>query len=221
VTAGRRFAGMIVLIVCAGTGWSAGVLVRSHGQVREVPVPELAGAGREGAGMRLARPGGVGVPLVRIFGDYECPACQALERLTGDSLRVLARAGRIRLIYHHAPLRTHRRAEAAAETAYCALDAGAGWPVHSALYGTAAEWSRSAEPDRSLVEVAVRMGADADVMIDCMHMGRAADRVRRDRDLAVRLHVQAVPTVFIDAARIEFRSFGALLRHVSRRAEGP
>jgi hypothetical protein len=48
-----------------------------------------------------------------------------------------------------------------------------------------------------------------------------ADRVAADRRLAAALSVVAVPTVFLDGSRLEFRSFAALLAHVADRAAKP
>lgn len=215
-----------------GLGWLGGTALRSRSAVGSIPIPQLADLDTEGAGMsfgpaRDVRAGDVGgidvargnpdVPVLRIFGDYECASCQRLEQTAGDSLRSLARSGLLRLIYHHAPLRAHWRGPMAAEVAYCADADGRGAPVHQALYRSVFSWAADgADPLASMIVVARQAGANGDSIAECIAADRMTTRVMRDRDVAAVLQVVAVPTVFLDHSRLEFNSYAALLDHVAR-----
>lgn len=228
------FTTAMLLSAAIGGGWLVGVAARARTAVAVVPVAapddpdvtQAAGVRIDGPRVGSARTGdtnweGGAVPVLRIFGDYECGACQALDVEAGDSLRALAAAGRLTLIYHHRPLRTHTRGSVAAAVAYCGAAAGRAGAVHVALQRSVQVWSSSDDPLEPMLAAAARAGAPADSVAECLSQNRMADRVAADRRLAAALNVVAVPTVFLDGSRLEFRSFAALLAHVADRAAKP
>jgi protein-disulfide isomerase len=211
----------LLLGACAGAGWLGGTAWRAKTAVRETPAPPFDESRFPAAGMAL---GDTAARTVRVFGDYECDTCRELDRRLGDTLLALARAGRIHLVYHHSPLRTHPLGALAGEVAYCAAEHDAGWRVHRALYRTAPDWGRRAvEAGNSpalprLLAIAVASGADSAAVLACIEAGRAAARVRDDAALARQLRILAVPTILVDSTRLEFRSFPALLARITRLA---
>jgi len=213
----NTFTGTMLLAASIGGGWLVGVGVRARTAVRERPAAvALAPAGSTDAGIRLGGPVKA-THVLHVFGDYECPACQALEHAAGDSLRVLASAGRLAIVYRHAPLSAHWRGPLAAEVAYCGALSGVGPQVHDALVATAGVWSASEDPVPLMIDAVVRRGLSADSVAGCVASGRAEGRIEADQRLAAALGVTAVPAVYLDSARLEFRSWAALLRHVTRR----
>ena len=205
-------------LVLAAASVCAGMLVSTVAQsLTAVHTHEVATdpplSGRHG-GTRV----GSGAPVLRVFGDYECGACGTLERMAGDSLRALARLGRLTFVYHHAPLRAHRRGPLAAAAAYCADALGSTWASHRAFYERAPLWNAGDDPVGRLAAAAARGGADPGRVRSCLESGAMAPQVERDRELAAELGIDAVPTVFLDDERIMFRTYRALLRHVTRRA---
>lgn len=226
----RTFTTAVLFAVVAGSGWIAGLGLQARSAVREMVEPGLAGpAVAVASGIRLGGPamaGGdaaatPGVPVLRIFGDYECPACRALEREVGDSLRALADGGLIVLEYHHRPLSSHVRGRLAAEVAYCGAAAGYAAVVHDALGRSVEVWARGSEPLSAMLETVGTPDSLRAALEACIEGGRMVDAVDADRRLADSLAVTAVPTVFLDAARLEFRSYDALVSHVTRRATRP
>jgi protein-disulfide isomerase len=71
--------------------------------------------------------------LLLMYGDFECPFCQAAQSILA---RVRKRLGEdVRFAYRHFPLDTvHPLAREAAEVAEAAAAQGAFWPMHDALY---------------------------------------------------------------------------------------
>jgi protein-disulfide isomerase len=217
VSAAALFSRGLLLVAAAGAGWLGGQAFRARTAVKERPlslVPDSTLAA--GAGIRFAGPVRPGQPVLRIFGDYECPACQSLDRLAGDSLRALARAGVLAVIYHHAPLRSHRRGPLAAAAAYCGARFGAGPAAHRVLQQTVSEWSRSTDPLPALARVLTGAGVREDSVTACMRDGRTDALVEADRRLGGAFGVNSVPTVVLHDARLEFGSVRALLRHITR-----
>jgi len=204
----------------AGTGLLAGSAARSRFGGIEV-------AGRVDAARLPAMATGIpvgperGVPILRVFGDYECPACRALEQEAGDTLRALARRGLIRFVYHHAPLRGHRRGPDAAAAAYCAADAGATRSVHRALYESAPHWGNGPDGEDRLLAVVAAAAADTAGLRECMRSERTAKRVAADRAAADALGIAAVPMVLLGDQLLEVGSWRALVRFVTARALSP
>jgi protein-disulfide isomerase len=181
--------------------------VRTHTIVTDAfPV---AGEG----GARIGRGG----PVLRVFGDYECAACRELERVAGDSLRSLARHGRLTFVYHHAPLRAHRRGPLAAAAAYCAGRLGSPWRAHRALYEAASLWHAGENPIGRLAAAVARSGADPARLRACIESGATRTQVEHDRALADQLGIDVVPTIYLGDERISFQSYRALLRYLTRR----
>jgi protein-disulfide isomerase len=214
---------ILILCACLGTGWLGGTALRARSAVREVPIAVEMSAYPH-AGMAAGK-GAAGIRTLRIFGDYQCSSCRELERMFGDSLRSLAAIGRIQLIYHHAPLRTHPRGALAARVVYCAAEQGTGWAVHRAFYRGPARWTRaplSGDPVTSasgvLIAEAEAAGADTAALRTCVESGRADRAVEQDRELADRLGIHAVPTLILGGSRLEFASFRALIRYITRHA---
>lgn len=203
-----------LLLAAAGAGWLGAEACRAR-TIRERPVASVPDSAiAAGAGIRYDGPAGTDRPILRIFGDYECPACQSLARLAGDSLRGLARAGALTVVYHHAPLLRHKRAALAAAATYCAAMHGSGDAAHEVLQRSVAEWSRASDPVPVLARLLARVGVSADSATACLRDGRVAGLVEADRRLAIALGVTAVPTVVLDDVRLEFRSARALIRHI-------
>jgi protein-disulfide isomerase len=216
----RGFARLLLLGALGGAGMLGGSVLRSRSAGAEAaPTPSPVGRVPPDAGMSLGP--GDGAPVLRVFGDYECPACRALEREAGDSLRALAARGAIRFVYHHVPLRAHRRGPRAAAAAYCAADGGAAWAAHHALYARAAEWAVGPDGDGRLLRVLAPLVADTASLRVCMNGDRAERRVSTDRAVAVGLRVHEVPTVFFGDRRLRIGSWQGLVRYVTARARAP
>lgn len=214
---------ILVLGMCVGAGWLIGTALRARTAVRGIAIGTVDMSAFPAAGMMMGRGGTGAVPAIHLFGDYECGACRELEQTIGDSLRSLADAGRIQLIYHHAPLRTHIRGPLAARVVYCAEEQGMGWAVHRMLYRTASRWAAAPlAPDSNfsasalLVADAVGAGADGFGLRKCIDSGTADAAVEQDRALADHLNIHAVPTVLLNQAKLEFRSYHALIRYITR-----
>lgn len=211
---------LLLLVALGGGGMLGGAVLRSwSGDVEAEPFASPVGrvAGLAGMGLGPA----AGVPVLRVFGDYECPACASLEREAGDTLRALAARGAIRFVYHHAPLRAHRRGPRAAAAAYCATDAGAGWAAHATLYASAPEWGSGADGAERVIRALAPLVGDTAGLRACVRGESAGRRVAADRRAADALGVREVPAVFLDDRRLRVGSWRGLVRYVTANALAP
>lgn len=200
----------------AGIGRLTGSVVRArYGGVEIRDTVNVAALAGPAAGMTVGPASGV--PELRIFGDYQCPACAALERMAGDTLRALARRGHIRFVYHHAPLRAHSRGAAAAAAVHCAARFGSPWAAHTALYESTGSWGLHPAPSDAVVRVLARTQPDTAAMRECIAAGSTQGRIEADRFLAETIGITEVPTVFWDDQRLHIRSWPALVRFITAR----
>jgi protein-disulfide isomerase len=168
----------------------------------------VAGAPR--VEMRPVPPDAGGVPVVRVFDDYQCDACERFDRRVADRLRQLDEEGRIRLLYYHTPLPPHGRSNLAAAAVACAPAARV-TDVRRRLHRQR-EWIFDADPAAAVVRTAGL--TDTIRLTDCMGADSTARRLATDADFGRRAGIRSVPTVWVDNHHIRFRSYASLLRHI-------
>lgn len=153
--------------------------------------------------------------VVRVIGDYECSACEELDRTVGRTLRGWAAQGRLRYQLIQSPLEAHRRATKASRALYCAADQGAAWPMHELLVARRPEWGWGADPAIAFARYARVLKLDPDRFVACLGGLSAPDRTRADREGASSVGVSAVPVIIVGHRLIQpRRSFTEVLAYV-------
>lgn len=128
--------------------------------------------------------------LLVMYGDFECPFCQAAQSVLA---RVRTRMGdELRFAYRHFPLRdVHPLAQGAAEASEHAAAQRRFWPMHDALYA-----QRGRLQPRDLERAAAEAGVDATDLPAALREGAYAPRVQRDLDTGLALGVAGTPAFF-------------------------
>ena len=80
-----------------------------------------------------------GAPTLDVYEDFQCPACQQIERALGPTIKQMADAGEVQVVYHiktflDANLRNDASMRASIGAA-CADDAGRFQAYHDQVYG--------------------------------------------------------------------------------------
>lgn len=225
-TNARGFTYAVVAAAVAGAGAIGGRIAADRlAGVRAEPWPDFARAAAIDPAPLAIGPADAAV-RVDIFGDYACPACARLEQIAGDSLRALARAGRLLLRHHHTPI-LRRRENFAHRVLACAGAAGTPWRAHAALFATASEWTRAADPTIPIIEYMAHAELDARpparsgsarIHIEACLRSPRDDAGRRAAADAILAGIREVPVVAIDGTRIRYRRSELLLAHIVRRA---
>jgi Thioredoxin len=212
---GSVVTGASLIVLCGAVGWTGAALVRSMGvEATAVEWP----VARDDVGMRLFEDrteSRADAHVLRIVGDYECPACATLHRTLAAMLDRLTAEGHLRVVYVHAPLHGHDRAALAASVAYCVPE-GHRTEFHDRLFATAPRWEHAVDPVAALISEADRAGADRAETARCVRAGHGAVRVVRDRAFADALSIHAVPAIFLDDMRLDPASWRALRRYIER-----
>jgi protein-disulfide isomerase len=205
-----RYVRVLVVIGAATTAGFAGRRAwAARGAVTLEPAPAAA-LDLDATAALVAGPADAPV-VVRIFGDYGCPACQQLERAVADSLLALARNGRLRLVYVQRPLAASTAGEAMALAVACTPPARA-WAVHRHLY-RARERSHPAD---------VRLPDDltgTEEFQACVSSAATRERVRAAIAAARAAGFHEVPVVLVNDVRLRYRTHAALLRHITSSLE--
>jgi protein-disulfide isomerase len=215
--ADSRWAGTVVVALAAASGLALQA-ARASRSVSLEPAPVSA--------LRLdpTTPLTAGPPdarvVVRIFGDYGCPACQMLDRAVADSLLTLAQGGHLRLVYLQRPLGASVAGESMALAVACAPNQHA-WDVHRSIYrarerGRYRAWST--DPTAGLDLPASITGTAR--FRACLSSDSGRQEVRASIAAARSAGFHEVPIVLVNGVRVRYRTHGALLRHIVNSIEG-
>lgn len=194
----------LLALALLGLSVAAAFVTRARsGSTDAIRLVHIGPAVAEGAAGSGVAAGPEHAPVtVRVFGDYQCGWCDRLDREAGPELRALAREGRIRYVYVHAPLRVNRRGPAAAAAAHCAAALGEPWPMHRLLYERRGEWAMGEPPEPRFVAYAEEIGLDPAEFDRCLRDPATLEQVARDRRAAELLAPDRVPTIYLDDARL-------------------
>jgi protein-disulfide isomerase len=132
-----------------------------------------------------------------VFSDFQCPFCAKFAAETWPKFKAqYVDTGQVRVAYRHLPLvALHPRALRAAEAAECAGRQGKFWEMHDALFNDPSDLS-----DEGFAAFGKRLLLKSDSFGRCLD-GEAAERIRRDTELAAQLGIRATPTFIVGVTR--------------------
>jgi protein-disulfide isomerase len=200
------------LLCLAVAGFAGGRSVQAIAGVSVEPAPE-ASLRLDSVASLTAGPSAARI-VVRIFGDYDCPACQMLDRAVADSLLALAHGGHLRLVYIQRPLAATVASEALALAVACAPREYA-WDVHRSIYRARALASGQTADLRLPASVTGTTRFRA-----CASSDSARQEVRASIAAARSAGFHEVPIVLVNELRVRYRTHGALLRHIVAAIDG-
>lgn len=216
----------MVFVFCA-SALGGGILRSRAGIVVGEPFDGEAALNGLGPALTRGPEGAAAVPIVRVFGDYECVACGAFERHVGAKLEELADAGRIRLEVYDATLAAHRRGALAALAVRCAARENRGWEVHQAMYARASDWKDARDAVAGVERIALEAMRVSDGSPDEADFGACMKRKEMQAVLQVgrasvrALGIHEVPTVILNGTKLRFESWRGLRRHIERHVARP
>lgn len=137
---------------------------------------------------------------VRLFGDFQCPACRDAE--PGFQYAMKTYGDKVRFVWNDYPLlQVHKNAMIAANAARCAEEQGKFWEFHDQLYEKQSEWSGLAAPSDQFKTYATSLGMNGDSFATCLAANRHQNKIQADQSEGDRNNVQATPTFFIGNIR--------------------
>lgn len=135
---------------------------------------------------------------IRVFGDFQCPACKEAE--PGLTYVRDTYADRVRIVWDDFPLPAtiHPLARFAAHAARCAEEQGKFWEMHDALYTSQSNWSTLSDPENAFLSMAQSLGMNADGFQACYASRRYESKIEDDLQEGTANNVSATPTFFVN-----------------------
>lgn len=135
--------------------------------------------------------------VVRLFEDFQCPACRTAE--AGTNYAIDKYKDRVRFIWDDFPLESlHRNARAAANAARCADEQGKFWEYKERLYAEQATWSNMSDVGDTFTAYAGQLEMDTGAFRQCFDEKRYDARIAADAAEAGKNGVRGTPTIFIN-----------------------
>ena len=139
--------------------------------------------------------------------DFQCPYCkQFFDDTWGILQDEYIDTGKMRVTFINLPLiQIHPNAPAAHEVAMCVArqDSEKFWAIHDRLFETQGEWGPMPNPLEFIVGLGVEVGADQEVLQQCMDAGETRNVVMADVQLAIQNRLNSTPTFVIDGAVLQ------------------
>lgn len=158
-----------------------------------------------------------GSPTAKVWlieaSDFQCPYCKEWHDQSYQALYdEYVKTGKIRFAFLNDPLSIHQHSVQAAEAAMCASAQGKFWPMHQELFATQGHWDGPANPAPYFDSLAVKAGVNASEWRRCVNTHEMQPLIEADQSRLRRAGVQATPTFFVGAQKMEGVQPMAVLR---------
>lgn len=135
--------------------------------------------------------------VVRLFEDFQCPACRTAE--AGLNYAIDNYSDRVRFIWNDFPLMSiHQNARAAANAARCAEEQDAFWDYKKLLFSGQDSWANTNALDDTFAAYAAQLELDVGQFRECVDERRYDAKVMADVTEGRNNGVSGTPTVFIN-----------------------
>jgi protein-disulfide isomerase len=162
----------------------------------------LAPTARQADGSVVMAEPGVGRPVLEIYEDFQCPSCKAFERLNGATIKELAAAGRVKVVYRpfqlfqQEPLKSN--SQRAANAALCA-PADRWIRYHDLIYQHQPAEGESGFSDGDLISWAGQVGIRGPAFEKCVRGHEKLAQAAQMSQYATRTaKVTSTPTATLD-----------------------
>jgi protein-disulfide isomerase len=153
-----------------------------------------------------------------VWSDYQCPVCEQFAELVEPTLiRTYVQAGTLKIVDHDAAFQGQRSSSSydesveAAAGARCAADQGLYWQFHNWLFANQVGENQGAFRDERLRAIATAAGLDVTKWDACRATGEQQAAVRSETAAAVKLGINATPTMHLgDQVIVGLRSAAQL-----------
>ncbi|MFH1704363.1 MAG: thioredoxin domain-containing protein [Patescibacteria group bacterium] len=134
--------------------------------------------------------------IVRIYSDFQCPACRVAE--AGFLYALKTYGDKVRFIWKDFPLQAiHQNSLLASNAARCAEAQGGFWEYHDRLYEDQQSWENLASPSDLFSDYAQSLDMDRAAFDSCLAEKKYQTKISDDLAEGVKNGVDATPTFFI------------------------
>lgn len=142
--------------------------------------------------------------VLQAWEDFLCPACGSWNQMIKPRLMDdYITDGKVQLEFHHFPLSQHEPgASTAAQSAECAADQGAFWPMHDKLFAGQNSGAAAFSAER-MIQYAEELGLDSRDFTQCLTGQQHFDNVRGSLNQAMSLGLNSTPSLLINGALVD------------------
>ena len=199
-----KYISLLIIIGGIIAGSAAGFWLSGYGKshlqtVRSEPLKKLSSAavGAEPAHVKGSESATV---TLEEFVDFECPPC---ARLHSEIEKIKEEYGeRVRFVFRHYPLESHKHAAKAAAAAEAAGMQGKFWEMHNRLFERQDEWSEAENAEQLFVDYARSLGLDTDRFRHDTNSEPVNNRITADRRRGESVDIDATPSLFINGTEV-------------------
>ncbi|MEV5575127.1 thioredoxin domain-containing protein [Spirillospora sp. NPDC052269] len=163
---------------------------------------------------------GVSKPVLEVFEDFQCPGCKAMEASLGGTMRELAAAGRLKLVYR--PLHLFQQeplsgnSQRGANAALC-VPADKWLAYHDTLYKAQPEEGKEGFAEDDLVKWGRQLGVTDPNFEPCVRDLKQKAKVAEMTRYALETRkIQGTPTLFLDGKQLNATSKDVLTKAVQQ-----
>lgn len=139
---------------------------------------------------------------VRIYSDFQCPACKIAEGTFQQIIKEYE--DRVRFVWNDMPLTSfHANALGAAVAGRCAQEQNRFWEYSSKLFETQTAWENLPAPNDFFIGLAEQLGLQKDSFAVCLGQDAPRSKVTKDEQEGVAIGVAATPTFFVNRYKYE------------------
>jgi protein-disulfide isomerase len=161
-----------------------------------------AQAGSQAKDPLAGRTRGAGSAPVTVYemSDFQCPYCRTFATATFPVLdSAYVATGKVRWVFINFPLTSvHQNAAAAAQTAFCAAQQNAFWPVHDLLFRHQEVWAPLKQPGAFFLTLADSAKISRPKLLECVRAPATEQAIRADAQGAERAGASSTPTFYIE-----------------------
>lgn len=192
----KRYLPFVIVALVALLTLGGGMMLYRAKRVPVLQIPKDQVTGKDASESVHVRGNPKAAVTLEEFGDFECPPCGLLARPIKEIEHEYGE--RLRIIFRHFPLITHRHAREAAFAAEAAGLQDRFWEMHDLLYKEQAVWSKAMEVRVLFNAYAGMLGLNLDRFQKDMNSADVKMRVTSDEKRAKTLGVTNTPTIFIN-----------------------
>ncbi|MBU1033268.1 MAG: thioredoxin domain-containing protein [Patescibacteria group bacterium] len=140
---------------------------------------------------------GESTAVVRIFSDFQCPACRMAE--DGLNYAIDTYGDEVRFVWNDYPIQAiHRNALSAANAARCAEEQGKFWEYRTRLFDDQDTWKNLPEPNDKFLSYADALGLNGDDFAACTTEESYQNKIMDDLREGQRVGIGATPSFFFN-----------------------
>jgi protein-disulfide isomerase len=131
-----------------------------------------------------------------MYADFQCPACLTEAQVISAAWPRIS--DRVKVVFRHFPLDTHRHAFMAARYAEAAGRQGRFWDMHDFLFVNQQSWSGLADPALTFENYALQLGLDMAQLKTDVDAEEIRAKIVADQQGGIRARVTGTPALFVN-----------------------